>query len=175
MTFSAQDIALILTTLTTAATAFAGLILPLWNSKAALKREQNREIQKQFREHFDVLISEANRRAINHRDQAFLAQRNRIPGVQIEIREFSDDFEVASLRFESLGKSYGIDSERLAQLVGAQSITHYPYWNAIVSPEKVEIPPILAESTDRAAALREQVLNEVGGLWTAIRSAYPVN
>lgn len=178
MTYSAQDIALIVTSVATAVTAISGFAIPLVTGRSERIRQRNRSIHDAFRAQFDNVLIEADNRAETQKKRiAFLkkaqiAQEHSMP-LDSDFTD-KDNFDLARLRLDMLGKSYGIETKEIGTYLIAHSAAYTEYFESGYSPEKGVSTDLLQKAFKEEEDYRTLIMSEFEKIWSDINAKYPV-
>ncbi|WP_143733000.1 hypothetical protein [Pontibaca methylaminivorans] len=175
--WSAQDIALILTTLTTSAAAIAGIILPLLGARSNRRHERNVRIHQEFRSAFNEMLAEADKYALSYRNGLLntkvleaATKHGRAP----QLADTSSRYEVARLTFVALGSSYGINSTKLSTLVHARFSADFEFWrNKIIAHDNVAADTALRLAIDNQGELDKSIGEACEVMWSSLQRKFP--
>ena len=176
MNFNAQDIALLITTSATAATALFAFVIPIWTRKAEIERERNEKVRAEVRNAIDLVLRETQIRGENLKKQLLnLAKMKRAKeiGQVIEAQDFEDELDLAILRLDVLGLSYGFDTKQIGRISHGKSAVFATYWASSFEEDAELKRETLSQCLAQDEKLREQLLVSINKLWNDVTEKFP--
>lgn len=175
MQYSAQDIALIITTVTTAVAALSSIVVPIFTTSKRARSEANQAIHAMFNRLFEQLLRAQNARTENMKNNNLNIQRSAIArkaGTVFKWEFATDDFDLAALQFQFSAKSHGIDVADLTFALRQKTTAFSDYWNKVVNdPEGARVA--LRECRERDSELEAVILRLGEEFWGEVRSKFP--
>lgn len=176
MTWTATDIALLITTVTTALTAISGVVLPVFSERRSKAKSHNDLVRNEFKEAVSNLIVQMQLKKKSDEMRYLEVRKMRAAldnSSKYAPKEIEEEFEAACLSLQLLGDAAGIKTENVIVGMGSLCSSFLAYWGQLADASKDSSEEILEECILNEATAKTALSKAVRDMWKEIDLKYP--